>query len=109
MSVSFVCMSRVACLLSVAHVCSSLPPHAWADRDYEAGEEVLLPYGLETSADLVCSHGIVLAENEADYVPVYTFASQQPPHVPAPIKKIAPAIEVVEELQDPSLGWFTTP
>lgn len=46
---------------------------------------------------------------EADYVPVYTFASQQPPHVPAPIKKIAPAIEVVEELQDPSLGWFTTP
>jgi hypothetical protein len=46
----------------------------YEDRDYTAGEEVLLPYGLETSADLVCSHGIVLAENEADYVPVYSDA-----------------------------------
>jgi len=45
-----------------------------AHRDYTKGEEVLLPYGLETSADLLCSHGIVLAENAADYVPVYSDA-----------------------------------
>jgi len=45
-----------------------------AHRDYSVGEEVLLPYGLETSADLLCSHGIVLKENAADYVPVYSDA-----------------------------------
>ena len=45
-----------------------------AHRDFVRGEEVLLPYGLETSADLLCSHGIVLEHNDADYVPVYSDA-----------------------------------
>jgi hypothetical protein len=31
-----------------------------AHRNYKLGEEVLLPYGLETAADLLCSHGIVV-------------------------------------------------
>ena len=45
-----------------------------AHRAFAKGEEIVVPYGLETSADLLCSHGIVLAANVADYVPVYSDA-----------------------------------
>ena len=32
---------------------------------------MLLPYGLETSSELLASHGIILPHNEADYLPLY--------------------------------------
>jgi len=42
-----------------------------AHRSWKQSEEVLLPYGLETGSELLTSHGLVLEENEAEYLPLY--------------------------------------
>ena len=34
------------------------------------GEEVLLPYGAETNAELLTTHGFALEENEHDHIPL---------------------------------------
>ncbi|EKX49717.1 hypothetical protein GUITHDRAFT_104681 [Guillardia theta CCMP2712] len=40
-------------------------------REWRAGEEVLLPYGLETNIELLSAHGLVLRDNEAEYLVLY--------------------------------------
>jgi hypothetical protein len=42
-----------------------------AHRSWRAGEEVLLPYGLESGVEMLAAHGVFLRDNEADYLPLY--------------------------------------
>mmetsp|Transcript_3341 Transcript_3341/g.5910 ORF Transcript_3341/g.5910 Transcript_3341/m.5910 type:complete len:513 (+) Transcript_3341:49-1587(+) len=43
----------------------------FANRDVKSGEEVRLPYGFETSAELVAAHGFMPTANSADYHPLF--------------------------------------
>ena len=42
-----------------------------SDRDTAAGEEVLLPYGVESSDELLATSGFIPQPNSAEYVPLF--------------------------------------
>ena len=90
------------------------PPSPWtieegavvlrAAQPAKQGEEVLLPYGVETSAELLATHGFAMSDNSADYVRRPSMSSSGSSSSPsfAHYSPTAPALPLVPRCRSPN-------